>query len=454
MKPMASLSLRLTLLAISGTVLGLALIGVIIAGLLRDFIVETFEANMEATLVSLMANTEFVEDTQQVRINAAVADSRYDQPLSGWYWQISEGGDQLIRSGSLWQGTLNTSVGEDLANGLRRSFAMGPQAQELRILSRSFTGPGSTVPLEIAIAMPESEINTRLNTITTPLIVSIGLLAVVLALVTLVQVRYGLAPLRRLTTNLRAIKDGTATTLPADPTEEIAPIVGEMNALLDANRKTIERARTHVGNLAHGLKTPLSVLATESYDPTLPPTKQKVFSELSERMDRLVSHHLRRARSAATLGLAGARTPVKDALSDLEPVFAGIYADKRLRLKFSVAPDLAFGGERQDFEELLGNLIDNACKWAVAHVTVSARRTDAGFLEITVCDDGPGMSEEQAESALVWGKRFDEGRPGAGLGLAIVADLAALYGGTLTLLPHGEAPMTGACAVLRLPAAS
>ncbi|WP_127144144.1 sensor histidine kinase [Pelagibacterium montanilacus] len=449
---LSSLGLRLTLLAIGGTLLGLALIGAVIALLLRDFVIETNEANLEATLVALMANSEYVAETQQVRVNAAVADSRFDQPFSGWYWQLAEAGEPLIRSGSLWQQSITMGPGEPLASGVARSFGTGPQGERLRILSRTFTGPGSTVPLTVAVTMPERDIDDRVRTIVLPLAASIALLGLVLALATIVQVRFGLAPLRRLSANLRAIKTGKTTRLPAEPIAEIAPVVDEMNALLEANRQTIARARTHVGNLAHGLKTPLTTLAAKSADPALPPETRETFTALSDRMNRLVSHHLRRARSAATLGLAGARTSIGQTLADLEPVLSGIYADKGITLEISAPADLDFAGEREDLDELLGNLLDNACKWADQRVVVTVAPAGEGRVAITVGDDGPGMSEEEAQTASQWGKRFDEGRPGAGLGLAIVADLAALYGGSLDLIAHGHPPLTGASAVLQLPA--
>ena len=440
-----SLGLRLGLLALTSSLIVLIVIGMAIAGLLRNFVVETYETNLNATLVALMANTQLETDIGRISVNVSVADPRYEQPFSGWYWQIADRDTVLVRSGSLWTQSLAAPV-----DGV---MGTGPEGEALHILSRSYTAPGGTTRLLATAAMPQAQIEADIAAIVRPLAISLGLLALGLAAAIVVQIRFGLRPLRELSGQLRAIRQGNRDRLDPVPYAEIAPVVSELNTLLDTNAKTIERARTHVGNLAHGLKTPLAILATESADPAMPEAKRTTLSELSDRMSRLVSHHLRRARTAATLGVAGARTPVAEIVSDLEPVFAGVYADKGLSLSAEIDPGLAFAGERQDLEELLGNLIDNACKWADSAVSVAARRMDAETLEITVCDDGHGMSAHEARTAIQWGKRFDEGRPGAGLGLAIVADLAALYGGTLTLKPHGEAPMTGACAVLRLPSA-
>ena len=441
----ASLGLRLAGLAFAGALVVLIVVGLAIAGLLRNFVVETYQTNLNATLVALMANTQFDPDLGRLSVNVAVADPRFEQPLSGWYWQISDADDVLVRSGSLWTQSLDVP-----ASG---TIATGPENTTLHLLSRSFTAPGGGGRLIASAAMPQAEIEADIRAMLWPLGVSLGLLALGMALAILFQVRFGLAPLAALTGQLRAIRHGTRDRLDPVPYRELAPLVGELNTLLETNAKTIARARTHVGNLAHGLKTPLSVLASESADPALTAQKRTTLLGLSERMERLIGHHLRRARSAATLGVAGARTDIGAVLDDLAPVFRGVYADKGLRFEFTSEPGLTFAGERQDFEELAGNLIDNASKWARTTVAVTATRLDGQMLALVIGDDGPGMSPEQAQTARQWGKRFDEGRPGAGLGLAIVADLAALYGGTLTLVPHGDAPLCGARAVLELPAA-
>ena len=247
----------------------------------------------------------------------------------------------------------------------------------------------------------------------------------------LVQVRFGLEPLRRMGRALGAIRGGATARLEGAFPAEIEPLAAELNALLDHNEALVERARTHVGNLAHGLKTPLSVLTNEAG------RSQGPLAELVGRqvalMRRQVDHHLARARAIATGSILGARTDVLPVLRDLERTLERIYADKALAIELACPPELAFRGARQDLEEMLGNLLDNACKWAAASVAVRVEAAPEQVLQIAIEDDGPGLPASRRAEVLERGRRLDEQVPGTGLGLAIVADLAQLYGGRLVL---------------------
>ena len=231
----ASLGLRLAGLAFAGALVVLIVVGLAIAGLLRNFVVETYQTNLNATLVALMANTQFDPDLGRLSVNVAVADPRFEQPLSGWYWQISDADDVLVRSGSLWTRSLDVPVSGTVATG--------PENATLYLLSRSFTAPGGGGRLIASAAMPQAEIEADIRAMLWPLGVSLGLLALGMALAILFQVRFGLAPLAALTGQLRAIRHGTRDRLDPVPYRELAPLVGELNTLLETNAKTIERAQ-------------------------------------------------------------------------------------------------------------------------------------------------------------------------------------------------------------------
>jgi signal transduction histidine kinase len=315
-------------------------------------------------------------------------------------------------------------------------------------LVRAITLPGAEGPLLYAVAGDRGEIELDRQGFNRLLSLALAILFVGVLGAVLVQVRFGLEPLRRMGRALGAIRGGATARLEGDFPAEIEPLAAELNALLDHNEALVERARTHVGNLAHGLKTPLSVLTNEAG------RSQGPLAELVGRqvalMRRQVDHHLARARAIATGSILGARTDVLPVLDDLGRTLERIYADKGLAIELACAPELAFRGARQDLEEMLGNLMDNACKWAAARVSVRADAAPGQVLQIAIEDDGPGLPPSRRAEVLERGRRLDEQVPGTGLGLAIAADLAQLYGGRLVL----DAASTGGLrALLVLPAA-
>ncbi len=253
---------------------------------------------------------------------------------------------------------------------------------------------------------------------------------------------------------LHAVRAGKADRLEGDYPVEIAPLAAEVNALIDTNREIVERARTHVGNLAHALKTPISVLQNEAARLPDDPLAAKV-GEQTELMKGQVAHHLERARIAARASVITTVEDVEPVVERLAGTLAKVYRSKGVDIEAEVVPGLRFRGERQDLEEILGNLVDNGCKWARSTVAIAAAPVpmasgERAFFELTIDDDGPGLTPDQQAEALKRGKRLDETKPGSGLGLSIVAELAGLYGGRLTL---DRAPLGGLRCTVRLPAA-
>jgi signal transduction histidine kinase len=267
-------------------------------------------------------------------------------------------------------------------------------------------------------------------------------------------VRFGLAPLKRLSESLAAIRSGSAERLEGQFPFEIEPLARETNALIDANRQIVERARTHVGNLAHALKTPLSVIVNEASahgDDTL---AIKV-REQADIMRDQVTRHLERAHLAARLTVVGTITDVRAVVTALARTMEKLHHDRGIAIDLEAATEARFQGERQDLEEMVGNLVDNACKWARSRVSIElttapAETRQRQVVRIIVDDDGPGLTPTQREQVAHRGRRLDETKPGSGLGLSIVVELAGLYGGSLML---SDAPIGGLRAELVLPAA-
>lgn len=416
-------SIRARLLAAAALWMTLALLAAwwIIGGLLAGFVTDRFDAEASAIADTVIAGT-VVGDDGNIAVDSPPTDPRLSIPLSLWAWQVQDGDGRVIeRAASLLDLYLDAPSG-DFAGGT----GTGPAQEPLRVLRRSFTVPGADSPISVVVTAPGSEIAAAITRVRRPLALALAALGAGLVAATLAQVALGLRTLDRLGRDIRAIREGRAEMLPLQAVAELRPVTVEINALLDANRSVIGRARDHLGNLAHSLRTPMAALAN-----TLPADHPG--QGLIARMDRQIGWHLRRARSAGAPRLLGHATPVAGVVDDILLVLRQPCRDRGLAVSVDCPPGTRFSGERQDLEEMLGNLLENAVKYAATRIEVTARRT-AEALTLTVADDGPGMTRHDHPVALARGGRLDEmGPPGAGLGLAIVADLAALHGGRLQL---------------------
>jgi signal transduction histidine kinase len=266
----------------------------------------------------------------------------------------------------------------------------------------------------------------------------------------LLQVRTGLSPFDQLRSRLSAVRDGRERLLEGSYPIEVQPLVNDLNALLEHREQIVRRAIAKAGDLAHGLKTPLAVLSQEAERAQAAGQEElsAAIRQQVERMRRQVDYHLAHARAAASGALPGARCSVKGSADRLARTLLRLHADRGLTLNMEISPEHAFRGQPEDLEEMLGNLLDNACQWAKSRVTIASSANDAS-IAITVDDDGPGLEASMHDAVLQRGVRADEAAPGSGLGLAIVRDLAELYGGSISL---GESPSGGVRARLVLPA--
>jgi len=457
MKPVRSLTLRLVLSA--GVWIAVAVVagGALLSVLFRNSVERGFDARLSVLLESLIAATE-VNKGGNLTVIRPLVEPRFRQPYSGWYWQITPPAGDPLRSRSLWDEELPVDLSIS-AQDERRYAARGPERQKLRVVERDITLPGVPGRYRFSLAGESREIAREVAAFNRALVWSLGALGAGLLAALVIQVQYGLRPLRRIRIALSRVRSGEARRLDGSFPSEIEPLVDELNALLTHNEQVVERARTHVGNLAHALKTPLAVLANEARSVNEGQAANEgradetglaqVVARQVAAMRRHVDHYLTRARTAAAGGVIGARTSVAGAAGDLKRTLERIHAERDLDIRLQAAPALFFRGEHQDFDEMLGNLMDNACKWAARKVQVSCTRRD-GRLVIHVDDDGPGISQEEIDEVFGRGRRIDEAVPGSGLGLSIVRDIAELYGGSVHL---SRAPLGGLRATLILPAA-
>ncbi len=454
-----SLALRLFFSATTWTVVILVITGVVLSSIYRAAVERAFDRRLGVYLRSLVADVATPEENAG-KFPQSIGEPLFDLPLSGWYWQVTrlDGSTRDVRSSrSLWDATLPhlADAGpSSTPGGARQGYAEGPEGQQLRIVERTID-LGDEGRYLVAVAGDASEIDEEIHSFDRALVATFGVLAIVLLLTTTFQVRFGLAPLKRISEGLAAIRSGTAERLEGEFPVEIAPLAGETNALIEANREIVARARTHVGNLAHALKTPISVMMNEAASQGGDTLAVKVREQTAIMRDQ-VARHLERARLAARVATIGTVTEVRPVATALARTMEKIHRDRGIAIDVDAPENARFRGEQQDLEEMLGNLVDNACKWAQSRVAIEAflerpdPRDDRRTIRIVVDDDGPGLSPQQREQVARRGRRLDETKPGSGLGLSIVLELANLYGGGLAL---GAAPIGGLRAELVLPGA-
>lgn len=460
-------SLRVRLLV--GTLFWIAA-SILVAGwglgtLFRQHVTAQFHAELTSQLDQLSA--QFALDGQsRPQLTLALSDPRLTRPYSGYYWQVDQLGDGAanrpaavgqLRSRSLWDHvlTLPTDALNDGATHQHR--VMGPQGQMLGVVERSLriedSPDGQARSFRLMTAANERLMHEPVERFSGMMWLALGVLAAGLMLAAVVQVLVGLAPLRTLRAALVKVRQAETQQLEGAFPMEIMPLIDDFNEVLAQNAEVVARARTHAGNLAHALKTPLTVLANAAdaareQSPATAKLARLVTDQVTIARQQ-VDYQLTRAQVAATSRLPGARTAVQPVVDGLVRAMRRIHAERQLTITVEPFPAaLGFRGEAQDLQEMLGNLVDNACKWAAHRVDLKARRS-AETLLITIDDDGPGLAADQRDRVMQRGVRADEQVPGSGLGLAIVDDLARLYRGRVTL---ADSPLGGLRAVLELPA--
>jgi signal transduction histidine kinase len=457
----SSLATRLFVSATAWVVVILLITGIVLSSVYRSASERAFDRRLNLYLRTIVAEVATPDNTPDQF--QSLGEPLFELPLSGWYWQVTRTDTEKpeVRSSrSLWDKKLPKleEQGVELtAAGIRIGYVDGPEGQTLRMVERP-VDLGADGKYLVMVAGDASEIFEETRAFDYYLGGTFAALSIVLVLTTIFQVRFGLAPLKRISDSIADIRSGRAERLEGEFPVEIAPLARETNALIDANREIVERARTHVGNLAHAIKTPLSVIVNEASARSGDAFAAKVLEQADVMRDQ-VAHHLERARIAARLTIIGTVTEVAPVIDALRRTMEKIHRDRGIVIDVEADGSAKFRGERQDLEEMAGNLVDNACKWAESRVFIEVLVEQAGggragaieggsTLRIIVDDDGRGLSPAERATVSRRGARLDESKPGSGLGLSIVVDLAALYGGSLTL---GTAPIGGLRAELVLP---
>ncbi|MDP3139608.1 MAG: sensor histidine kinase [Burkholderiaceae bacterium] len=448
----ASLRVRLlgaTLIALAAA---LGLSGIALSRLFHDHVQRQFETTLIQQLDQLTARLEFDAAGQPLIDSSRLSDPRWGRPYSGLYWQVDEMPAQgatrrsVLRSRSLWDSALRLDADAMTDGAVHVHELAGPQDQTLLVIERSLRQEQrADTRWRLMVAADLRDTQEAIQSFTGMLAVSLAVLFALLALAAWAQVVVGLRPMRGLQRSLDDVRQARSQRLEGSFPREVQPLVDGFNQVLARNAEVVQRARTQAGNLAHALKTPLSILDHAAAATASDGLARQVREQVGIAR-RHIDWHLARSRVAATQRLPGQRTDVGRVAEGLIRVMQKVHADRALTITLNLPPDLpAFAGEEQDLQEMLGNLLDNACKWAKNQVWVRAELpagAGADQLCITVEDDGPGIAPADLAAVKARGVRLDESVPGSGLGLAIVQNLADLYEGQISLAlrqPHGLA---------------
>ena len=417
-------SLRRRLLLAGG--LGLILVWVRARALLGELFTRSardrLDHELQQDMLTLVAQMEVSADGQ-LHLRQEPNDARFQRVFSGAYWQIADGGGRvLLQSRSLWDQTLTAA-----ADGPAERNLPGPMQQSLRARVQQVRLPRAQAPFVAVVANDRSALDADVATFRQRSFIALGVLVAAWLAVLASQIQFGLRPLRGLGQQLERIRRGEAERIERDRLDrEIVPLADELDALLDHHQRMVARARSSAEDLAHALKTPLSVLAAEAQGEGR--DWRRTLHEQGARMRASIDRYL-----AAGLAVDHRqRSEVAPAAEALCRLMTRVHAGRHIRFQMDVAPGLTFAGASTDLEEMLGNLLDNAGKWARSEVRLRAL-AQQDRLHIEVRDDGPGLDKAKLESVLQRGVRLDERVEGSGLGLAIAAEIAASHGGSLRL---------------------
>ena len=426
----------------------------------RNSSYRSFDEPLESAVLGLIASVETGNDGT-LRMSRELPEPRYQRALSGRYWVIGtvENNSEIapvLSSRSLYGASLRVNaetislLSEQSQDPVRFTTA-GPDIdadEDLRVVARQVVLPNMTTPVVVLAAADRAPVirsirNFILTAAGLLLILTLGLITAVYA-----QVRIGLRPLFDLGSRIADVREGRAASVEGDYPPEIAPLATELNSLISHNKSIVDRAQTHVGNLAHALKTPIAVLRNEAEAAETTPSR--IVAKQTDTMAAQVDHHLRRARAAARGQAIGVRAEMDPVIDGLVRTLPRIYRDKDLIIERTGDTGLTFRGHPRDLEDMIGNLMDNAAKWTGGRIDVHVHKMEDGFCTVRIADDGPGLTADEIETALKRGARLDEATPGSGLGLSIVKDLADAYKGSLVF---SRAKAGGLQAELRLPIA-
>ncbi len=442
----SSISRRLTMFSVvfvtASVIIASAILYLIVAGVVREQIDQRLDTQIEGVRSALSA-----DGAGKLTLTAALDAPPFDRRGSGWYWQV-RAKDTIIGSRSLAGRTLDNPPspmdwGKMLGHGPHPGTNASLQGQDLYLRSIQTIVGGTLV--DITATAPRVALDTPSRRALLWLVPAMTLLGASLVAGIFIQVSYGLRPLRQLTDDIAAISAGTRDHLPDVEVDELRPATREINRLVEQNKDRLTETRLHFANLAHGLKTPVTSLylaLNQTNDP------DGAMRGLLDKIDQRIRHHLARARKTAAGGVV-ASTELLPRINDIVEIMRHIHADRGIAARVTVDDSLRVGVLPEDLDEIIGNIVDNAFKWAKSRVEISARKTGR-TVNLIISDDGPGIDDDLVAQAFQPGKRMDESVPGDGFGLTIVKELVELHGGQINLEKSAE---RGLSCVVTLPTA-
>ena len=438
---------RLMLGAVIWISIGVIVSGFVLSSLFRELVALQFDHDLYDHIVELEAALE-IDPTGGSLAKRPLSDARFSPALSGVYWQVRLADGEILRSPSLVDNDL--SLGRIEGKDQHPYASTGPTGP-IRILESSPSAGNGRATHQIGVAVDQRLIDEAVWEFDRTLIWSLGVIALGFIAAAFAQVTLGLLPLTRIRRDLTAVRTGAAQRLPGDMPLEVAPLVDDLNALIQANRDMVERARAQAGNLAHALKTPLALLTEQGrgLEQDGNPEAGRLIMEQCARMQRQIDYQMARAR-AATRSTPGQATNVAAQARFIVSAISRLHTYQGVSFSIEGSEQALAACEKDDLSEMLGNLIDNAAKWARSKVVITISDSGA-FVRIVVSDDGPGIPPSEWERVFKLGERLDEHKPGSGLGLAITRDLATLYDGKIAI---ERSDRGGAALVLELPAVS
>lgn len=385
-----------------------------------------------------------------VALASAFSDPRFDEADSGYYWEVREDDDTVLKSPSLQQARLDVPQDKPgVTPPVHRHVAKSPTGKLLLVEKVSHARNGSHPVIRYIVGTDERHLKKMIASFNRVLGATLAIFAAAMIIATIGMVSMTLAPFRRLSKAFQDMRAGVTSRIEGDFPSEVSPIISELNELLDATRDMLQRARSQAGNLAHGLKGPLAVVAEEAF--ALEQKGQSeasgVITEQCRIMQRHIDHHIARARASAVSKLPGMATNVGEAVAPILSALARVYRDKEVSVETRFAADARVAVDPQDFSEIMGNVLDNAFKFARRRVAVRTDMSRVGETLLIVDDDGPGLPPEARDVVFEIGARWDETKSGGGLGLAIVRELTQLYGGSCRL---EESPLGGLRVIIAL----
>jgi len=444
---MVGRSLAFRIISLSGIwiISALVITAMLLVYFYRDHMDQHFDNHVSLHLEELVEASRYLPDGT-FSLAFSPSDPRYHDLHSGWYWEIKQGSSTLAGSPSLGGETLDIGEIQAGPDTLIQEI-IGPARQHLRVHILEIQLEPQPTPLLLLATAPATGFTDDVLQYSNHITLSFMLLGIGLLLVVVMQVQIALRPLKAISTGISNIREGKASKLPQNSLTEVQPLVDELNNLLDHNAVLLKRARNRLADLAHSVKNPLTVINNESRN--MKGDQRELITQQTGEIIRNVDHYLSRARAFGTKNVLGSRSSIRDVAEDIVYVLQRIHQERNLKFDTSQLMGCWFRGEGQDLEEMLGNLMDNACKWAENLVLVRCEPEDDRLI-LTVEDDGPGIPEEKYHEVIRRGIKLDESISGHGQGLGIVNDIAELYDGSLIL---GKSKLGGLKAVLNLPIA-